>query len=64
MKIYQITTHRLKRNLDNFIVGIDVTNGLYVYSLYILRKEAVFSGTAEEVLDKLLDKEFLTNATR
>lgn len=64
MITYQITTHRLKRNLDKFIVGFDIASGFYVYGLYILRKDAVFCGTAKEVLDKLLDKEFLSNATK
>jgi len=64
MIIYQIITHKLNKNLDKFIVGFDVANSLYVYGFYILRKDAIFSGTAKEVLDKLLDREFLSNATK
>lgn len=64
MQQYQILVKKLPKHFDRYIIGKLLTPLLYIYRMSDTQKHKLFAGSADEVLDKLVDEEFLKDVER
>lgn len=64
IQLYQILAKKLPKHFDKYIIGTLLNPQLYIYRMSDTQKQKVFAGSADEVVDKLVDEEFLKDVER
>ena len=61
---YYIIPYKKHKNYNKYLIGYDILNNFYVYCADFNISGAVFCGTGQEVVEKLLDERFIFDVKR